>query len=278
MFSFSNLNINTLLILDKSRKHKTMLYALVFLTFIALVVWVQNYFKYGYNNDYTAQLSLLYNLSIYSSFTLLTPLVFFIANKLPFDQEKKLQSIVIQFFIGAIVCLSHMMLCNVILFWMDLVSAIPFPRFMWKYLTGVIHVHFLIYWAIYGMVSISKRIEIKKISTKNHVRKGRFKVSMNKEQYFVAHEDVYWIEALDHYQKLHTEKGCHIIKDTMTSLENRLPASLFCRVHRSYFVNVNKIHSVHKDNGRDYFVKLNNDASLKISDSYKSQLLSVINS
>lgn len=261
--------------LTKYKQQSPTLFALCFLVFIGLVVFAQHYFKYSHTTEFAPQLSFYYNLIIYSSFAIFTSAIIWISKQIPFNPKQKTKSILTHFVIGLVMCLMHMMLCNILLYIVNLVSDIPFVPFIKKYLTGVIQIHFLVYWSIHGIVSFS--IIRPKPREEASIRTNRkFKVSMNNEQYYVPYENVYWIEALDHYQKLHVENGVHIIKDSMKSLETKMPDQLFCRVHRSYFVNTSKVKSVYRDKDRGCFVKLNDELSLKVSESYRKQLLAAL--
>ena len=53
--------------------------------------------------------------------------------------------------------------------------------------------------------------------------------------------DILYIEALADYVIFHTTNKKHIVHYTMKGIENRLPASLFSRVHRSFIVNAKQI-------------------------------------
>lgn len=57
----------------------------------------------------------------------------------------------------------------------------------------------------------------------------------------IPFEDILFVEALADYVIIHTPSKKHIVHFTMKGIENRLPAKLFARTHRSYIVNTNKI-------------------------------------
>ncbi|MBK7341049.1 MAG: response regulator transcription factor [Saprospiraceae bacterium] len=56
--------------------------------------------------------------------------------------------------------------------------------------------------------------------------------------------DILYIEGLKDYVIIRTESGRVITLQTMKSLEDKLPPSLFLRIHRSYIVNLKKINSI----------------------------------
>ena len=61
--------------------------------------------------------------------------------------------------------------------------------------------------------------------------------------------DILFIKAADKYVDVHTtvNKQATLIRTTLESLEERLPDPLFCRVARSYIINVHHIEFVEKD-------------------------------
>lgn len=54
-------------------------------------------------------------------------------------------------------------------------------------------------------------------------------------------DDILYAEAMGDYVKLHTPQKFYAIHTTLKSVESRLPASKFLKVHRSFIVALNKI-------------------------------------
>lgn len=57
-------------------------------------------------------------------------------------------------------------------------------------------------------------------------------------------DDIYYIEALKEYARIFTADGNCVIYQTMQHLEEKLPAELFFRIHRSYIVGLRHIKSI----------------------------------
>ena len=57
----------------------------------------------------------------------------------------------------------------------------------------------------------------------------------------ISIEDIMFLEAMGDYVKVHTAQKFHVVHATLKSIEEKLPASKFLRVHRSYIVAINKI-------------------------------------
>lgn len=56
--------------------------------------------------------------------------------------------------------------------------------------------------------------------------------------------DILYVEALADYVIFHTKRKKHIVHYTMKGIENRLPTSMFSRVHRSYIINLYNVDSI----------------------------------
>ncbi len=69
----------------------------------------------------------------------------------------------------------------------------------------------------------------------------RFVVRSRGRVSFVAAEDIDWVEAAGNYAIFHVGKLNHMVRETMTSLEGKLPAQTFMRVSRSAIVNLHRV-------------------------------------
>jgi two-component system LytT family response regulator len=57
----------------------------------------------------------------------------------------------------------------------------------------------------------------------------------------VSADDIIWIEAQDYYVRIHTAASRHLVRVTLASLEERLDAATFLRVHRNAIVNRHQV-------------------------------------
>ena len=80
--------------------------------------------------------------------------------------------------------------------------------------------------------------------------------------------EVNYIESLGDYLKIHLSNKTIITRETITSIEAKLPKKEFLRIHRSFIVSINKIESFTNE-----FVEINNKA-IPISRSYKNDVKS----
>jgi two-component system LytT family response regulator len=89
---------------------------------------------------------------------------------------------------------------------------------------------------------------------------------------FVKVSDVDWIEAESNYVRLHLGKSSHLVRETLSVLEQRLDSRQFRRIHRSTIVNVEAIRELHSWFHGEYRVLLKSGTELKLSRSYKKNL------
>jgi len=91
----------------------------------------------------------------------------------------------------------------------------------------------------------------------------------------LKYEDILWVEALENYVSFATSTEKIIIHATMKSIEAKLPATKFARVHRSYIVNLNKFNVI-EDNSVVFKIG-ETTKIIPIGKSYKDKLMRDVN-
>ncbi|HEX6909939.1 MAG TPA: LytTR family DNA-binding domain-containing protein [Longimicrobium sp.] len=86
-------------------------------------------------------------------------------------------------------------------------------------------------------------------------------------------EDVDWFEAEGNYVRLHVGTANHLIRSTLRGMADQLDPATFIRIHRSTIVNVNRIREIQPWFGGDYIALLHDGRQLRVSRSYRDQLL-----
>lgn len=81
-----------------------------------------------------------------------------------------------------------------------------------------------------------------------------------------------WIDAAGDYLCIHAEGDTFVMRGTLKRLENALDPADFVRVHRSAIVNRHRVTAMRAHRNGEYFLKLGNDAELKLSRKYKHNL------
>lgn len=88
----------------------------------------------------------------------------------------------------------------------------------------------------------------------------------------VPTSDVDWIEGADYYSRLHVGARSHLIRETLASLEQRLDATRFLRIHRSVIVNLTRVRAVEAAERGDGTVVLTTGARLRVTAARRSDL------
>ncbi len=84
----------------------------------------------------------------------------------------------------------------------------------------------------------------------------RFMVRTNDRVILVRLEEIDWIEAAGNYAILHVGKTNHILRGTLSRLEEQLPPDIFFRVSRSAFVHLQRVKELQPLPGGQYVVIL----------------------
>ena len=91
---------------------------------------------------------------------------------------------------------------------------------------------------------------------------------------FIRISDIDWIEAADYYACLHVRTKAHLLRRRMSDLERELDQTVFCRIHRSSIVNLNRIRGLEINEDGEYEVVLDTGTRLRLSRRYRKQLQS----
>jgi len=89
---------------------------------------------------------------------------------------------------------------------------------------------------------------------------------------FVKIADIDWVEAADNYVSLHVGKESHLLRETMTNIEAKLPREKFIRISRSTMVNVERIKELQPLFHGEYSVILRDGTKVTLSRSYRDKL------
>ena len=61
--------------------------------------------------------------------------------------------------------------------------------------------------------------------------------------------DIDWIESANNYVVLHVGRDNHVLRETLTELEIRLPKGQFLRISRTAIANLNRVREIRQDDG-----------------------------
>lgn len=100
----------------------------------------------------------------------------------------------------------------------------------------------------------------------------RLVIKSSGKVYFLRFDEIIWIEACDYFVKIHTSDKTHMVRESLKTMENRLPESSFLRIHRSHMINSQMIRTLEPFFNGDFFITLSNGKTLKGSRNYKHRL------
>ena len=89
---------------------------------------------------------------------------------------------------------------------------------------------------------------------------------------FVKIAEIDWIEAADYYACLHVGAKSHLLRRSLSDLEQDLDPNVFCRVHRSSIVNLEQVRGLKLGEDGEYQVQLDNGATVRLSRRYRKHL------
>ena len=101
---------------------------------------------------------------------------------------------------------------------------------------------------------------------------SRFTVRTGSRIQVVLAEDVEWIGAAGDYSELHAGGRAHLLRETMSSLEQRLDPSKFLRIHRSRIVRAASIVELRSIENREFTVRLSDGSEHRSSRTYADRL------
>jgi len=145
------------------------------------------------------------------------------------------------------------------------------------------HWNVLIYWAILAVVHArdyhrdleERRAALAALERRLAARPvtERLLVESDGRSVFVRTNDVDWIEAAKNYVRLHVGDRTHVLRATLSALEQRLDPEQFRRISRSTLVNLDRVREVQPWFHGDAIVILESGAHVTLSRRYRANLL-----
>jgi two-component system LytT family response regulator len=108
---------------------------------------------------------------------------------------------------------------------------------------------------------------------KHHpARPDRLAIKSAGQVCFVRLSEIDWIEAADYYAGLHVGARTHLLRRSLMELERDLPGRVFCRIHRSTIVNLERVRALATNADGEYRVLLEDGTPLPMSRRYRKRL------
>jgi two-component system LytT family response regulator len=100
----------------------------------------------------------------------------------------------------------------------------------------------------------------------------RLAVRNNGHVLFLAPEEIEWIEAAGNYVRLNAGGESHLLRETMSGVEGKLPRERFLRIHRSAIVNLERVREMVPTPHGDFVVVLTSGKRLPLSRACRDRL------
>ncbi len=94
---------------------------------------------------------------------------------------------------------------------------------------------------------------------------SRIAVKNNQETRFIKVEDIDYVESAANYAVLKARGESHVLRETLTNLEAKLPPRLFLRISRSVIVNLERIKGVQAGHRDEYVIVLEDGHQLLLT-------------
>lgn len=89
---------------------------------------------------------------------------------------------------------------------------------------------------------------------------------------FINLSDIDWVSSADNYVEIHAGTQKHLLRETMTSMERRLPGDTFVRISRTTLVNRHRIRELQPLFHGQYAVLLRDGTRLVLTRSHRDRL------
>ena len=103
-------------------------------------------------------------------------------------------------------------------------------------------------------VNLSRRLSALLAAQEKQRARRRILLPTSTGDLVIDADEIDWIEADDYYAAIHAREGRHLIRESLSSLEQRLDRTCFVRTHRSAIVNVDRVRELRKEAGETVLV------------------------
>jgi len=105
---------------------------------------------------------------------------------------------------------------------------------------------------------------------------GRIAVKDRRRTHVIELNDIEWVGAAGDYTELHVGGKTRLLREPISVLLRRLPSNVFCRIHRSFAVNIGRVSGFKSVGNQDLLVKLRDGTVLRASRTFSNELRNAI--
>jgi two-component system, LytTR family, response regulator len=110
----------------------------------------------------------------------------------------------------------------------------------------------------------------------DHGYRRRLVVPSGHRNILIRAEHVDWIEADRNYIRIHVGERAYLLRENLTRIASVLDPAVFCRIHRSTTVNIDRTETVESLQHGEYRVVLHDGTKLTSGRSYRRSLLAIM--
>jgi len=103
-------------------------------------------------------------------------------------------------------------------------------------------------------VNLSRQLSALLATRESELAKERIVVPASGGKLVFNADEVDWIEADDYYAAIHARQGRHLVRESLTSLEQRLDRKRFVRTHRAAIVNIDRVTQLCQETGETFLI------------------------
>jgi len=109
-------------------------------------------------------------------------------------------------------------------------------------------------------------------SKESSISENSIAVKLGNVTKLIKKAEIQYIVADGYYVEVFTNGKKFLLRESLSNLINRLSEMVFCRIHRSYIVNINEIEEIVHSQFSEIDVRMKNGKLLRVSKSKKNQL------
>lgn len=102
---------------------------------------------------------------------------------------------------------------------------------------------------------------------------ARFVVISRGTRTLVSSDEVEWISGAGYYSRIHVGQKARLVRESLNSIEGRLPSEQFVRIHRSAIVRRDAIREITKTLTGSRVLVLKSGARVKVSRTYRADAI-----
>lgn len=102
---------------------------------------------------------------------------------------------------------------------------------------------------------------------------SRIPIKNQRGTFLILTEEIDWMKSAGHYVELHCGNEKYLIREKLTTLEEKLNPDKFARIHRTTIVNIECIKSYHPLFNGDQLIILKDNTELNLSRTYFDNLM-----